>query len=60
MERYLSRKFLLALVVSVVGLVRLFVDVPESLVDTITNGVLILGSVVAYVVANVEQKKIQP
>jgi drug/metabolite transporter (DMT)-like permease len=60
LAKFLSRKFLLALVVAVVGIVRMFVDVDDALVGQITNIVLTLGALVAYVIANVVQKKVAP
>lgn len=56
MSKFLSREWLIAAVLAIVGLVKLFVDVPDSVVEQATTAVVIVVPATAYVIMRIWQK----
>jgi len=55
-EKLLSREFLIALVVAVAGVVKLFISVPDDLLTDITSVVVVLVPVIVYAIVRTVQK----
>jgi hypothetical protein len=56
MSRFTSREFLIAAVLALVGVVKLFVDVPDSVTEQVTAVVVAVVPAVAFIIMRVVQK----
>jgi ACR3 family arsenite efflux pump ArsB len=60
MARFSSREFLLALIASLVGIVKLFISVDDAIVEQVTAVVLAVVPAVVYIVMRSHEKTFKP